>query len=123
MPVPMPAPTPNATAPAADAPARLPPRPRWRELFRRRSGLTGDPRDVMTYLARKYGPLVRTRLPMHIYFVSGPAYIEEILVKRAATFRKDRVSRRLSTAIGEGLVVSEGDLWRRQRRLMQPAFH
>jgi cytochrome P450 len=60
---------------------------------------------------------------MHIYFVSGPAYIEEILVKQASHFRKDRVSGMLSRAIGEGLIVSEGELWRRQRRLMQPAFH
>lgn len=77
----------------------------------------------MTLLARNYGPFVRTRLPMHIYFVSGPSYIEEILVKQAANFRKDPMSQLLSRAIGQGLIVSEGDLWRRQRRLMQPAFH
>ena len=75
------------------------------------------------HLARSYGPFVRTRLPMHIYFVSGPALIEDILVKQAANFRKDRVTRMLSRAIGEGLVVSDGESWRRQRRLMQPAFH
>jgi cytochrome P450 len=102
---------------------RRPPRPLWRDFFRLQSSLGADPRDVFTYLARHYGPFVRTRLPLHIYFVSGPAYIEEILVKQAAQFRKDRVSGRLSQAIGEGLVVSEGDFWRRQRRLMQPAFH
>jgi cytochrome P450 len=92
----------------------------WGDFLRVR-GL--DTPEVLTYLARRYGPFVRTRLPMHIYFVSGPAYIEEILVKQASSFQKDRVSRRLSAAIGEGLVVSEGDLWRRQRRLMQPPFH
>ena len=77
----------------------------------------------MVHLARSYGPFVRTRLPMHIYFVSGPALIEEILVKQAAHFQKDRVTRMLTGAIGAGLLVSEGDLWRRQRRLMGPAFH
>ena len=44
----------------------------------------------MVHLARSYGPFVRTRLPMHIYFVSGPALIEEILVKQASHFQKDR---------------------------------
>jgi cytochrome P450 len=103
--------------------ARRPPRPRWRDFFHLQRSFGGDARAVMGYLARRYGPFVRTRLPLHIYFVSGPALIEEILVKQASSFRKDRVSRQLSRAIGEGLVVSEGDLWRRQRRLMQPAFH
>jgi cytochrome P450 len=83
----------------------------------------GDARAVMTYLARRLGPFVRTRLPMHLYFVSAPDMIEEVLVKQAARFKKDRVSRQLSRAIGEGLVLSEGELWRRQRRLMGPAFH
>jgi cytochrome P450 len=83
----------------------------------------GDPRAVMTHLARHHGPFVRTRLPMHLYFVSAPDMIEEVLVKQASRFKKDRVSRQLSRAIGEGLVVSEGELWRRQRRLMGPAFH
>ena len=77
----------------------------------------------MVHLARSYGPFVRTRLPMHIYFVSGPALIEEILVKQASHFQKDPITRVLSRGIGAGLVVSEGELWRRQRRLMQPAFH
>ena len=34
-----------------------------------------------------YGPFVRTRLPMHIFVVSGRAYIEEILVKQASQVR------------------------------------
>jgi cytochrome P450 len=102
---------------------RRPPRPAWRDFFYLRRTFGSDARGVMAFLARQYGPFVRTRLPMHIYFVAGPEYIEDILVKQAARFKKDRVSRQLSRAIGEGLVVSEGDLWRRQRRLMQPAFH
>src|SRR5450432_1460197 len=85
---------------------RQPPRPTWSAFLR----IFGrDTRQVMTYLARHHGPFVRTRLQMHIYFVSGPAYIEEILVKQASHFRKDRVSRMLSRAIGEGLIVSEGE--------------
>jgi cytochrome P450 len=100
-----------------------PPRPAWRDFYRLQRSVGSDARGVMTYLARHYGAFVRTRLPMHIYFVSGPEYIEEILVKQASHFQKDRVSRMLSGAIGQGLIVSEGELWRRQRRLMQPAFH
>jgi cytochrome P450 len=92
-------------------------------MFPLKRAFGADGRGIMMHLARSYGPFVRTRLPMHIYFVSGPALIEEILVKQAANFQKDRITRKLSGAIGSGLLVSEGELWRRQRRLMGPAFH
>jgi cytochrome P450 len=116
-----PAPADGAERP--DPRARRPPRARWRDFFPLRRAFGSDARAIMVHLARTHGPFVRTRLPMHIYFVSSPALIDEILVKQASHFQKDRVSRMLSRAIGQGLVVSEGDLWRRQRRLMQPAFH
>jgi cytochrome P450 len=102
---------------------RKPPRARWRDFFPLQRAFGRDARAILMHLARTYGPFVRTRLPMHIYFVSGPALIEEVLVKQAVHFRKDRVTRLLSRAVGAGLIVSGGDLWRRQRRLMQPAFH
>ena len=70
-----------------------------------------------------YGPFVQTRLPLQLYFIADPACIEEILVKKAEAFRKDRTSRLLSRVVGNGLLVNEGDSWRRQRRLLQPAFH
>ena len=38
-------------------------------------------------------------------------------------FRKNLGARRLGSLLGNGLVLSEGEFWLRQRRLMQPAFH
>jgi cytochrome P450 len=77
----------------------------------------------LTFIHRRYGPLVRTRLPLQLYFVADPGCIEEILLKKADSFRKDRTSRLLSRVVGNGLLVNEGESWRRQRRLLQPAFH
>ena len=102
---------------------RKPPRAWWRDFFPLSRAFGTDGRAIFVHLARNRGPFVRTRLPMHIYFVSEPALIEEILVKQAANFRKDKVTRMLSGAIGNGLLVSEGEVWRRQRRLRGPAFH
>jgi cytochrome P450 len=79
--------------------------------------------DGLTHIHRQYGPFVRTRLPLQLYFVADPACIEEILVKKADGFRKDRTSRLLARVVGNGLLVNEGEPWRRQRRLLQPAFH
>jgi cytochrome P450 len=83
-------------------------------------------RDVLgglVFIHGKYGPFVRTRLPLQIYFVADPDAIDEILVKKPESFRKDRTSRLLGRVVGNGLLVNEGESWRRQRRLLQPAFH
>ncbi|HVV50113.1 MAG TPA: cytochrome P450 [Polyangia bacterium] len=111
--------------PARAAPAaRLPPvRPPWRDFGTLRRLFGTDILAGMTYIHRRYGPIVRTRLPLHLYFVAEPACIEEILVKKPELFRKDRTSRLLTRVIGNGLLVNEGESWRRQRRLLQPAFH
>ncbi|MEO8213268.1 MAG: cytochrome P450 [Myxococcales bacterium] len=78
---------------------------------------------ALTLVRDKYGDFVQTRLPLQIYFVYDPRAIEEILVKKADAFRKDHASRLLSRVVGNGLLLSEGESWLRQRRLIQPAFH
>ena len=98
-------------------------RPPWRDFGNLRRMFGADVLAGMTYIHRRYGPLVRTRLPLQLYFVADPGCIEEILVKKAESFRKDRTSRLLARVVGNGLLVNEGESWRRQRRLLQPAFH
>jgi len=100
-----------------------PARPPWRDFFRVRRSFGAGILEGLTFIHREYGPFVQTRLPLELYFVADPACIEEILVKKAESFRKDRTSRLLSRVVGNGLLVNEGESWRRQRRLIQPAFH
>ena len=55
--------------------------------------------------------------------VSHPDLVEEVLVTRNQDYVKGTTLQRTRSFIGNGLVLSDGDFWRRQRRLMQPAFH
>lgn len=83
-------------------------------------------RDPLGFLLRtaQQGDLVEMRF-MHqrAWLVSDPARIEQILVKNPHNFQKDVFLRELKRVLGEGLLTSEGDFWKRQRRLIQPAFH
>ena len=74
--------------------------------------------------AREYGDVVPVRLAAQRgLLIYHPDAIEEVLVTRARDFVKSPGIRFLRSLLGEGLFLSEGDLWLRQRRLMQPAFH
>ncbi len=74
--------------------------------------------------ASRAGPLVEIRFPpLRAFMVNDPALLDEVLVKSASQFRKDVFLRQIKRFLGEGLLSSEGDFWKRQRRLIQPAFH
>jgi len=74
--------------------------------------------------AREYGDVVAVRLgPFPSLLIYHPDAIEEVLVVRNRDFIKSRGIRLMRAFLGDGLFTAEGDLWLRQRRLMQPAFH
>lgn len=51
-----------------------------------------------------------------------PSAVEQILVARNAAFSKDRFTRDLRRVLGTGLLTSEGELWRRRRKLVAPSL-
>ncbi|MDI1434271.1 cytochrome P450 [Polyangium sorediatum] len=71
------------------------------------------------------GDLVAARMVHRsFYFVNGPQVAHEMLVEKARSFEKSPGIRiLLHDLAGQGLFTSEGDLWRRQRRLLSPLFH
>src|SRR5262249_54879388 len=58
-----------------------------------------------------------------VYYLSHPDFIEQLLVTHARKFAKGRILKANKRLFGNGLLISEGDFWLRQRRLAQPAFH
>ena len=115
----------SARQPAVVSRARsaAPPGPRgvsfWWRLLRARDGWL----DLLTYLAQHYGGVVRfSFLGVPACVISDPAGIEQVLVTDHQNFTKSMDYRALSRVLGQGLLTSEGEFWKRQRRLVQPAF-
>jgi cytochrome P450 len=62
--------------------------------------------------------------PLSMYFVADPAAIQQILVEHANVFYKTKQTKIIfKDILGNGLLVNDGDDWRQQRKLVQPAFH
>lgn len=86
-------------------------------------------RDALAFLqrlARDYGDIVRTRFfYVPAYFLYHPDHIEYVLATNNRNFIKPLSFRTpfFYRLVGNGLLTSEGEFWRRQRRLAQPAFH
>jgi len=57
------------------------------------------------------------------YFVREPRYAEHVLRTNWQNYVKGRTVKRIGLLLGNGLMVSEGQFWKKQRRMIQPAFH
>ena len=86
-----------------------------------------QPLQAMSQWWRRHGDALRFRLgPKTLYLLSHPDLAEEILVHQADRFVKVYEPRRptgLALVLGNGLVTSSGDVWKRHRRIIQPVFH
>ncbi|HZD54357.1 MAG TPA: cytochrome P450, partial [Woeseiaceae bacterium] len=96
--------------PGPDAPVRL--------------GIDPETLNVLESARREYGDVVGFRTPNGRYacFVNDPAEIRRLLVRRHADYRKGPGFERVKMLLGNGLIVSDGEVWRRSRTMIQPAF-
>lgn len=87
--------------------------------------LLRNPLEVMRNAARDYGDIVRIPVILqNRILLNHPDYIQQVLIHQQNKFHKSTLSKEATRRLlGQGLLVSEGDFWRRQRRLAQPAFH
>ena len=110
-------------APPAERPGRAP-GPRFRTPFGAVAVMRRDPLNYLLDCWRRYGDLVEIRFPpWNLFLVVHPDHIRHVLHDNHRNYWKGVVIGKLKRLAGEGLVFSDGDLWRRQRQLIQPTFH
>ena len=92
-------------------------------LFYRQWMLRGNPALYFDHIIRQFGDFVDCRGLFRFYLVNHPALVKQVLMNTHASFDKRSILYdRFRHAFGNGLVVSEGNQWKRQRKLMQPMF-
>ncbi len=83
-----------------------------------------DPLSLLTETTRTYGKVSMARFgPMRYVVVEDPVAIKHVLLDNVKNYVKSRNYAGIKLLLGNGLLTSEGDFWRRQRKLSQPAFH
>jgi len=88
--------------------------------------LVREPLRFFQSVVAQYGDIVCYRpAPEPAYILNHPDYVRHVLVDNNRNYSKDTYSNRLfgRTVGGRGLLTSEGNTWRKQRRMMQPTFH
>jgi cytochrome P450 len=102
----------------------MPARPEGRLSFRQFLRLVGE-NTVATYPPEAFDEdIIAGRLLWRRRFIiNEPSGIRHVLLDNAANYRKSELTRRLlEPGLGRGLLTSEGETWRRHRRIMAPAF-
>jgi len=103
---------------------KRPPGPKGKFLVGSALELIKDPTGFLGKNLKEYGDLVYFKLgPKNTYQINKPEYIKHILQDNNKNYTKSVEYDHLKLMLGQGLVTSEGEFWRRQRRIAQPAFH
>jgi cytochrome P450 len=87
-------------------------------------GIDPETLETLKDVRRRFGNMVSLRHPngRPAMFVNDPAEIRRVLVRQHAAYRKGPGFERVKMLLGNGLIVSDGEVWRRSRTMIQPAF-
>jgi cytochrome P450 len=113
----------SLSLPTRRARTRQPPGPSLWATPRLLRKLVNDRLGLMNLAASRYGDATKLRMgPKTLYVFNHPDYAKHVLSDNAANYHKGIGLVQAKRAIGNGLLTSDGDLWRDQRKVIQPAF-
>ena len=80
----------------------------------------------MIELFARHGDTYRVYVPTrrsYTYVIHHPDDVKRVLVSNHRNYTKGTGIDRIKLLLGKGIMTSEGELWKRQRSMMQPCFH
>jgi len=89
-------------------------------------GATEDSLERMSELFDRFGDIYRVYAPgrrSYTYVINHPDDVKRVLVSNHRNYTKGTGLDRVKILLGNGIMTSEGDFWKRQRYMMQPLFH
>jgi enediyne biosynthesis protein E7 len=89
-------------------------------------GSTDNSLERMIELFARHGDTYRVYVPTrrsYTYVVHHPDDVKRVLVSNYRNYTKGTGIDRIKLLLGKGIMTSEGELWKRQRAMMQPCFH
>ena len=101
----------------------LAPRPRRRLRSRRQRRIVGAPAPLFQRNSATSIESSRPSRGVYNYVINHPDDIKRVLLSNHRNYTKGEGMDRVKILLGNGIMTSEGDFWRRQRRMMQPSFH
>ena len=106
------------------APATIP-GPTGPDMLRGIRQMRSSPPEFLAACSARFGPVVQFPIPraMAVY-LADPDDVRHVLQRNHTNYVKDTVQySSLALVTGSGLLTSDGDVWRKMRRIQQPAFH
>jgi cytochrome P450 len=86
--------------------------------------LKDHPMKTLTRFHAKYGDIFSLSLPFNKVVVAAkPEFAKYVLLENNKNYTKSLAYEMLAVLLGNGLLTSEGEFWKKQRKLIQPAFH
>jgi len=101
------------------------PGPSTKQMFSDLLRARKDPAGFLVEMREKYGNVVQFPLPiLPVYLVTHPDDVDRVMRVNAKNYGKKTIQyENLALVTGDGLLAADTDSWKRQRKLIQPAFH
>ncbi len=107
------------------SPLKNPPTPKGIPLFGNLLQFRKDPLSFLLKTSSELGDIIRLKLgPEKLYVISHPDHLKHVFLDNYKNYeKKSRMWTKLMPLFGLSLVTTDGDTWKRRRRLAQPSFH